>query len=118
MNSTKTGEQSDIGGQKDKHGCLTAAGYTWSYLKETCIRPFEDGIALLETSPKESYQVATYLIVDSNKKQAEIFVPNTSTSTLLNQKNDHEYSKGNYLLKQVNNCWILYIDNKKMFKEN
>lgn len=33
-----------IGGNKDEHGCLTAAGYTWSELRGDCIRIFEDGV--------------------------------------------------------------------------
>ena len=30
-----------IGGQKDEHGCLTAAGYSWCAAKNKCIRPWE-----------------------------------------------------------------------------
>lgn len=118
MNTIKTVENKQIGGQKDKHGCLTSAGYSWSYIKEKCIRPFEDGIALLEVSPTASFQVATYLLFDENKKKAEIFVPNTSTSIILNQQNKQEYKNGKYRLQQVNTCWILFIDNKKKFEEN
>lgn len=31
-----------IGGQKDEHGCLIAAGYSWCEAKNTCTRPWED----------------------------------------------------------------------------
>ena len=30
-----------IGGQRDKHGCLVAAGYTWCQPLKQCIRPWE-----------------------------------------------------------------------------
>jgi membrane-bound inhibitor of C-type lysozyme len=30
-----------IGGQRDDHGCLIAAGYTWCGAKNSCIRPWE-----------------------------------------------------------------------------
>ena len=33
-----------IGENKDEHGCLTAAGYTWSELRRDCIRIFENGV--------------------------------------------------------------------------
>jgi len=31
-----------IGGQKDEHGCLIAAGYSWCDAKQKCIRFFEE----------------------------------------------------------------------------
>src|SRR5687767_2417267 len=35
-----------IGGDKDEHGCIGSAGYTWSVVKDSCIRLFERGIKL------------------------------------------------------------------------
>ena len=32
-----------IGGQKDEHGCLIAAGYSWNETEEKCIREWEQG---------------------------------------------------------------------------
>lgn len=31
-----------IGGQKDEHGCLIAAGYTWCQSKQKCLRTWEE----------------------------------------------------------------------------
>lgn len=31
-----------IGGQKDEHGCLTPAGYTWCEPKKKCLRSWEE----------------------------------------------------------------------------
>ncbi len=31
-----------IGGQKDAHGCLPAAGYSWCGAKQACVRPWEE----------------------------------------------------------------------------
>ena len=31
-----------IGGQKDEHGCLIAAGYSWCQLKQKCLRIWEE----------------------------------------------------------------------------
>jgi hypothetical protein len=31
-----------IGGDKDKHGCLGPAGFTWCEKKQKCIRPWEE----------------------------------------------------------------------------
>lgn len=34
--------QKTIGGEKDEHGCLIAAGYSWCEAKQKCLRPFEE----------------------------------------------------------------------------
>lgn len=39
--SIKEGEKL-IGGQKDEHGCLIAAGYSWCEAKQECLRTWEE----------------------------------------------------------------------------
>jgi len=38
-------QQKVIGGDKDAHGCLIAAGYSWCDAKQKCIRVFEEPCA-------------------------------------------------------------------------
>lgn len=38
-----------LGGEKDKHGCYTMAGYSWCESKQKCIRIWE------EDCPEEPY---------------------------------------------------------------
>lgn len=33
------------GSDRDAHGCIGSAGYTWSPVREACIRVFEAGLA-------------------------------------------------------------------------
>lgn len=35
-------EEKPIGGQRDEHGCLTAAGYQWCPSKQKCLRAWEE----------------------------------------------------------------------------
>ncbi len=35
-----------IGGQRDKHGCLTPAGYSWCEIKNKCLRVWEEPCSL------------------------------------------------------------------------
>jgi hypothetical protein len=35
-----------IGGDKDEHGCLIAAGYSWCEAKQKCLRVFEEGCSV------------------------------------------------------------------------
>ena len=37
-----------IGGQKDEHGCLIAAGYSWCQAKQKCLRVWEEACTGLE----------------------------------------------------------------------
>lgn len=106
-----------IGGDKDKHGCLTSAGYTWSQLRSDCIRPFEEGIALHTLNTSGAYQTAAYVVVDSIKKQAEIFVPEEHNSILLTQKEAKNYSNGKFHLTQDSNCWTLRLNATPLYQE-
>jgi len=36
-------ELKPIGGEKDEHGCLIAAGYSWCEVKQKCLRVWEEG---------------------------------------------------------------------------
>ena len=42
------GAQSPVGGELDAHGCLPAAGYTFSVVRNGCIRVFESGVAVVD----------------------------------------------------------------------
>ena len=33
-----------VGADRDEHGCIGSAGYTWSEVRKDCIRLFEDGL--------------------------------------------------------------------------
>ncbi|MEN8252548.1 MAG: hypothetical protein ABFQ53_03145, partial [Patescibacteria group bacterium] len=37
-----SGETQLVGGDKDEHGCIASAGYTWSEEEEECVRPWEN----------------------------------------------------------------------------
>lgn len=65
-----------VGADRDEHGCIGSAGYTWSVVKDSCIRVFETG------SPFEKYDVATgaidsltvaFVVLSDDKQRAEAF---------------------------------------------
>lgn len=84
-----------IGGDKDENGCLTAGGYTWSQLKEDCIRIFEVGKALLPIENTESSVLATYIISEEGANQVELFTPNNNP-VLLELTEENVYSNEIY----------------------
>ena len=41
---SKKGEENKVGDDKDAHGCIASAGYTWSEVLKDCIRLWEKGV--------------------------------------------------------------------------
>ncbi|HAO08397.1 MAG TPA: hypothetical protein DCQ50_15760 [Chryseobacterium sp.] len=72
-----------VGGDKDVHGCKASAGYTYSQIKNDCVRVFEQKIKLNEVSSDKSYTTSTAVIFSKNMKKAEIFIPDGSANSII-----------------------------------
>lgn len=59
-----------IGGEYDEHGCLGAAGYTWSYALHDCVRLWEVG-QRFQAGPQD-----IFLVFSADSLFAEILPPN------------------------------------------
>ena len=108
-------EQSAVGGDKDEHGCLTAAGETWSQLKQSCIQIFNVGQRLnpIETKDGEAI-ISAFVLFNDDKSEAELFLPNTQSNTILKITDNQNYESGEYKF-DVNES-TLYINNEKKNK--
>ncbi|MBX2934571.1 MAG: hypothetical protein KF825_10010 [Ferruginibacter sp.] len=108
-------EQSTVGGDKDEHGCLTAAGETWSQLKQSCIQIFNVGQRLnpIETKDGEAV-ISAFVLFNDDKSEAELFLPNTQSNTILKTTDKQNYESGEYKF-DVNES-TLYINNEKKYK--
>lgn len=106
-----------IGGKKNEHGCLVSAGYNWSKLKNNCIRPFEEGIALLRLDSTASYQTAAYALIDSTKQEAEIYVTEQEESILLKKESVSKYTNGEFNLEQKDHCWTISHNSTPLYQE-
>lgn len=42
-----------MGDDKDAHGCIASAGYTWSEVLKDCIRLWEKGVRVADVADKE-----------------------------------------------------------------
>ncbi len=42
QNIQNTTENQIVGDDKDEHGCIPSAGYTWCEAKQKCLRPWEE----------------------------------------------------------------------------
>jgi hypothetical protein len=72
-----------VGGDKDVHGCIGSAGYTYSQIRNTCVRVFEQKIKLNEVSSDKSYTSMTAVIFSKNMKKAEIFIPDGAAKSII-----------------------------------
>ena len=77
-----------VGIDKDENGCVTSAGYKWSILKKTCIRPFEDGIRLNPATEIKAGDpvISAFAVLEEDGNKAELFLPNYKSSIIMERK--------------------------------
>lgn len=86
-----------IGGERDTHGCISAAGETWSELQGRCLKLFEEGIRLDPIAPLEGEAVISAFIIYSPDSTAiELFLPNKTSQEILHYTNNGIYQSGVY----------------------
>ena len=93
-----------VGGKQDAHGCLTAAGYTWSEMRRDCVRLFEDGEAV-EDNALKPYE-RSYVIFASDSSQAEVFRPAPFRNEVL-KRSVNEWSGRHCRLLRKGQKWCL-----------
>lgn len=116
-NSSDVSSLGPIGGAKDKYGCLTAAGYTWSKIKEECIRPWEGTIAMNVTDTSTNFETAAFVLLDTAKQKAELFLKEEDESILLDHVNSHLYANEHYKLIEEDHCWSLIHQQEVLYEE-
>ncbi len=72
-----------VGGQRDKHGCLTSAGYTWSEVRKDCIRPWEEGMQFTAPEGQKDATQAAYAVFSRDSSKVEVFLPGRKPVVLL-----------------------------------
>lgn len=72
-----------VGGDKDVHGCRGSAGYTYSQIKNDCVRVFEQKIKLKEVNSDKNYTSMTAVIFSKDMKRAEIFIPDGNAKSII-----------------------------------
>lgn len=82
MACSPTSNEQAIGGKTDKHGCLSSAGQSYSYLKQQCVQPFNVADITLQDPVNDT--LAVYVILSEDKAQAEVFAADLPEKTILN----------------------------------
>ena len=113
-----------VGGDLDKHGCKPSAGYTWSVLKNDCIRVFEIGVRLDPQDLSLDKTISAFAVFANNEKEetsdVEIFVPSLLDITLilkpLKDNGAGTWSNGTYTLTQWKGMYTLDRDKKILYQ--
>jgi hypothetical protein len=58
-------EENRIGGDRDEHGCLTAAGYSWNADEQACVREWIDGEGRYQVTDFQTCADAGYPVMES-----------------------------------------------------
>ncbi|MET3035763.1 hypothetical protein ABXT08_06665 [Chryseobacterium sp. NRRL B-14859] len=72
-----------LGGDRDVHGCKGSAGYTYSQIRNNCVRVFEQKIKLKEINSDKSSATMTAVIFSKDMKRAEIFIPDGAAKSII-----------------------------------
>jgi hypothetical protein len=124
--STAVDDVPMVGGDQDKHGCKGSAGYTWSTVKNNCIRVFEEGIRLNPLDSTLNQTVSAFVVfaneANENEGESELFLPTlTDSSLILKPLKDNgagSWSNGTYLLTQWKGMYTLAENKKTLYQGN
>jgi len=96
-----------VGNDRDEHGCIGSAGYTWSYALHDCVRLWEAGIRF-DSGPEQ-----IFLIFSPDSTFAEIFTQEEASVICKRVKNTHLWTqrKGNGQVSIKNNVICVEVSN-------
>ncbi|WP_051200250.1 hypothetical protein [Flavobacterium subsaxonicum] len=117
QSETKTGKKVVIGNDKDEMGCVTSAGYRWSYITKECIRPIEEGYRLnsIQQLAGESSQQSVFVVFEEDGDRAELYFPNQTHSIMLTRESKNGPFKDAHWQLQSLNGYKLKKDGLLLF---
>ena len=118
----KTNPSTRVGADRDEHNCIASAGYTFSALKNGCVRLWEDGISLLPLTSSDGALLAAYVIVGNDT--AEVFLPQVQKPLMLVLQTAEEASQwvsadgsGWELVQDAFGKWTLYQNDEPLYAD-
>ncbi len=121
--ATPTPTQQLLGGDRDAHGCIGSAGYSWCEIKQKCLRVWEEPCGEATTTPPVSLAptVNETMVLQTVIKQQIVAKRGSSANnlTITVSKIDGNYATGGasaegggamWLAAKVNGSWKLAWD--------
>lgn len=81
--NSKKNETHLVGNDKDEHGCIASAGYTWSEVQKDCIRLWEKGIRVESVAEHEK---SAYIVFAPDSLQLELFFSDDRPNEILQRR--------------------------------
>lgn len=106
-----------VGGDRDEHGCIGSAGYSWSALRGECIQVFEVGTRLNPMDVEQEEAVISAFIVskEGNNSQVELFITGEDQNLILKKEADGTFKNGKYTYNAQTK--ELSVDGKVAYKQ-
>lgn len=106
-----------VGNDRDAHGCIPSAGYTYSKSKKECIQVFDKTIKLMRVKPDEGVTFMAAVSFSKNKKEAEIFLMEEPESIILTKQGKSKIWKNeSYVLIPYKKTYQLKKDNVVIYQ--
>lgn len=115
----KDNQESIVGNDEDEHGCKPSAGYTWSILKNDCVRFFEIGIALDPTKETLKNGTVAFVITNENDNgKVEVFIPSQNDGIILLQttENHNIWKNDTLTLERKENSYLLFSGTEQIYE--
>lgn len=110
-----------VGGDRDAHGCIPSAGYTWSEARKDCIRLFEQGIRV---ESADSTRQQAFIVFSPDSAVAELFLPDRKEGELLYRRNlpngDHAWNiedDDTKNVRQIEGTWTISQRGKVIYRQ-
>ena len=106
-----------VGGDRDEHGCIGSAGYSWSALRGECIQVFEVGTRLNPVDVEQEEAVISAFIVskEGDNSQVELFITGEDQNLILKKEADGTFKNGKYTYNAQTK--ELSVDGKVAYKQ-
>ncbi len=114
------------GADRDNHGCIGSAGYTWSEVRQECIRLWEVGVQVfpVEASTSDTNAITVgYIVFSEDSARVELFFPNQAPEILERRS----LPNGGYAwniedddtknVRQINSTWIVEQRGKLIYTQ-
>lgn len=80
-----TEKTSMVGNDKDEHGCISSAGYTWCEVQKDCIRPWEKGVRMNAVNDAKK---TLFLVFSPDSTRVELFFSEEGASNEILDRRD------------------------------
>lgn len=99
------------GADRDGHGCIASAGYTYVSVLGRCARLWEEGVRLNPVQPPAGGAVlSAFAVLSESGAEAELFLPEAEPVTMSRSFTPEGpyWTEGNYRLERLPQGWRLY----------